>query len=504
MKKTFKIGFIYLGVILLAVLATIIFCGAFLFFYREGDIFGVKYISRNEVVYAMEKKDISDVKTIDVSSSGFDISVEINKRVDTLVGAMRIKAFGYTTKSRAQADFSLTYNNSTKTATFKSKEPTGWLNKKGSYITISIPDEWTNSNYNLVIKTKKGDVVINGGTYLSCNDISVDSTKGDLSIKATNITSNISLNCGKGTFYLDEKCTTDEGVAAKLSVNSGKINLTHINMDKFKFESVEVLKNTKGEISIIALDSLITNGNIEGGGDVKVGKVNTVNFSSRDTDLTILEINGPSRIVSSGAGDVYIKESFADVEVDAYNGDVELIFATGLVIATTNQGNIKISNAIKLVSAESMYGDIEISFDENAPNYSTSDTNRAVKVSTKDGKVVVRGLQNGTVLASDSGRIELYYNKVIGENKIISNMGTVYVVVPAAPTETSRGYELNLKVISDVGADVKVGVGGSIKYDSESSNQEYNNIYGNTSINNLVIESVTGKIKVRSSDVTEF
>jgi len=44
MKKAFKITTIYLGVTLLALVATAVFCGAFLFFYREGDIFGIKYV----------------------------------------------------------------------------------------------------------------------------------------------------------------------------------------------------------------------------------------------------------------------------------------------------------------------------------------------------------------------------------------------------------------------------------------------------------------------------
>ena len=123
MKKAFKIFFIYLGVLLLALLATVVFCAAFLFFYREGNIFGVQYIKQNQILYATEDEDMTNLETIVVNSDVFDVYIRVNPSVNSLTGAMKSKVFGYTTKTKAHTSFSLEYNEKTKTAVFDSVEP---------------------------------------------------------------------------------------------------------------------------------------------------------------------------------------------------------------------------------------------------------------------------------------------------------------------------------------------------------------------------------------------
>ena len=107
MKKAFKTIFIYFGVLLLALIATIIFCLGFLFFYRDGNIFGVKYVKINQVIYAHESADMSNLQNIEIRSSAYDVNVKLYSNMDQLAGAMRNKIFGYTHKSKAQAKFEL-------------------------------------------------------------------------------------------------------------------------------------------------------------------------------------------------------------------------------------------------------------------------------------------------------------------------------------------------------------------------------------------------------------
>ena len=130
MKKVFKSTFIYLGVILLAFIATIIFCAAFLFFYRDGNIFGIQYVSSKQVLYAQTSVDLSGMQSIEIESDGYDITIGANSNVKTLVGAMRNKVFGFARKSQAQPSFKLKYNPDTKVAVFTVKEPEGFLNKR--------------------------------------------------------------------------------------------------------------------------------------------------------------------------------------------------------------------------------------------------------------------------------------------------------------------------------------------------------------------------------------
>ena len=185
MKKAFKTIFIYLGVILLALLATVIFCAGFLFFYREGNIFGIQYISTNETLYAKENEDMSNLKTIEINSENFDVYVRVNPNVSSLMGAMRNKVFGFAKKSKAQASFSLEYNETTQTAVFSSTQPKGWLSTKNSFIEIAIPEEFAEDGYDIKVKTTKGDIQIGGDYDWTIGSLVIETSKGEATI--TNI-----------------------------------------------------------------------------------------------------------------------------------------------------------------------------------------------------------------------------------------------------------------------------------------------------------------------------
>ena len=490
----------------MALLAATIFCGAFLFFYRDGNIFGIKYISAEQTMIVKEDKDISALKTIDVSSSSFDISVVVDKNVSTLVGAMHVKMFGYAFESRAHAWFDLDYNNITNTATFKCSEPRGWLNRSGSYITIYLPDEWVDNYCNINVKTKKGDVNLGGDITLKSNNLLIQNASGNVEIKNTLINNSLNFDCGKGLFYVDGTCSTTAEITAKLSVNSGKINLTQINPSNFKLGVVEIVKNKKGLIGIKKATEVMSTKNIDSGGELQIGEVDCFDFSSLDTDVTIAKINSAGRIALSGVGDVYVKECYGQLDVTGHNGKIDIGMVTASLVVSSNQGDINIANAFTFVSAESKYGNINITFNNVAGEYDSTTQNRSVNATTKNGHIIVRGLQKGIINATGSGRISLYYNRVVKDNEINANSGAVYIVVPEPDSAASNAYALNLSVASEVGADIKVGVGGNIEYDSTSNVQNYTNIYnsGSTTSNNLIVKSTTGKIKVRSSDLINY
>ena len=149
MKKGLKTFLIYLGVLILAFLATVVFCAAFLFFYREGNIFGIQYIKRNELIYARENEDMSDIQKIEVYGNNFDINIKLYHGISDLAGVMSNKVFGYAKKSKAQASFTLEYDEVNKTAVFTVKEPKGWLNKSECYIEIALPSDLAENDIDL-------------------------------------------------------------------------------------------------------------------------------------------------------------------------------------------------------------------------------------------------------------------------------------------------------------------------------------------------------------------
>ena len=516
MKKAFKVIFIYLGVIILALLATVVFCAGFLFFYREGNIFGIQYISTKEVIYAKENEDMSGIQAIEVYSESYEVRIGIVEGVENLIGAMNNEVFGYTKKAKAHTSFKLEYNEDTKTAVFSSQQPKGWLNKKKSFIQIAIPESWADKEFDLIIKTEKADISVLGTDLLSVDNLVIDSNKGEASVSNLNIAKGIDVNIGSGLVYLDSTCSTTNGIDAVINVGSGTINFAKVDTQKFSFGTVEIRRIVKGKIGIIKAEELITNGNINGGGKIEVGEVGVVNFESLDTDIAVKTINGvqgsnsaKSIITITGYGDVFVETSKSNLEVNGYNGNINVNTITESAVLMSNQGDIAVYNAIKAIGVNTEYGDIYVNFVNSNAVYTPENGIKAIEATTKNGHIIIKGLQHGVITATDNGRISLSYDKIVGNNVIRAKTGAVNIVVPA-PTSTSaeNAYAFNLKVNSDVNSDIKVGVVGQLGgVDfAGSGSKEFSNIYNSESstLNILNVSTSTGVIKIRSTDLIGF
>lgn len=511
MKKAFKLFFVYLGVLILALIATVVFCGAFLFFYREGDIFGIKYISTNEIIQAVETDSMSGLNKIKVNGNDFTIQISVNSSVKTLKGAMQNKVFGYTYKDRAQAKFTLNYNKDTKTAVFDVKEPSGWISRKSAYIQIAIPKDLAKDGFDLEVVGDKADInIFKGEDELNIDNLIVNSSRGDVKLDNVNIVNSIITNIGKGEFVVSNSCTTSNPIDAIISVGNGDIDFGKTNTMLFNLGVVEIKKSGHGEIAVMKCDKLITNGNIESGGKIYVNEVKFVDFSSKDTDLVFGKITyiDSSRIKLSGYGDVKIKMANCPLEIETHNGSIDIGTCTGKMILKANQGDILVSEALGYISANSAYGKIGIVYSKNANGYNTSNQHRAVQATTKNGLIDIYGLENGVITATDKGRINLTYNKIVGDNVVEAKQGTVNIVVPSPQNEGSNEYAFNLKVETQTPSDIKVGVAGDIgNVNSDASGVlEFNNIYNSQSStsNNLSVTSSVGMIKIRSSDLVGF
>ncbi len=516
MKKAFKMIFIYLGVLLLALIATVVFCAGFLFFYREGNIFGIQYISTDNVIYARESEDMSDLKTIEVHSENFKVLIEAHSSVEGLIGAMNNEVFGYAKKAKAHTSFSLEYNEDTKTAVFSSSQPKGWLNKKKAFIQIAIPEDLLDNDINLIVKTSKADINIGGNELLVLGSLTIETSKGDATVSNVQLSNGITTIIGSGSVYIDETCKTTSAINASVEVGSGTINFAKINVEEFSFGVIEIKSIKRGKIGIIKTNELITNGNINGGGRIEVGEVGVVDFESLDTDILIGTINGVpgsnaalSIITINGQGDVFIDTAKSDLEVNGHNGNININIVNGTAVLMSNQGDVRVGSAIKAISVDTTYGNADITFAESDAIYTAENGIKSISATTKNGHIIIKGLQHGIVTATDKGRISLEYDKVVGENKIVANSGVVNIVVPDPDVDSRENeYAFNLNISSEVNCDIKVGVVGhlgGIDY-SDSGNKEFSNIYnsGTSTLNNLDVSSTTGRIKIRSTNLIGF
>ena len=195
-----------------------------------------------------------------------------------------------------------------------------------------------------------------------------------------------------------------------------------------------------------------------------------------------------------------------------YNGDININILEKTVVLTSNQGDIKVGSAIYAVGATTNYGNIDVTFAQSNAFYTPENGIKSIVATTQNGHIWVKGLQHGIITSTDSGRVSLEYDKIVGENTITANSGVVNIVVPC-PTKDSEenAYAFNLKVRSDVNYDIKVGVVGElgtanpVDYNG-SGTEEFSNIYNSASStsNMLNVSSTTGKIKIRSRDLIGF
>ena len=513
MKKKLKIIFIYIGVLLLSLLMTVVACAAFLFFYREGNIFGIQYIKRNEILYA----DVSgiagrSVSGITVIVDDFDVNIGVSPYGEEVRGALNNKVFGYTLKSNAQASITAKYDSVSGEVIFTIVEPQGWLSKKDCYVAIAIPETLAQMNIDLTIKTDKGDILIGRGDQISFGDVNIESSKGEVTLSNVAVENVLNANIGSGWIYVDEKCVADN-VDVNVKLGSGKINFTRIdnfNIKTFKIESIK-----SGVVGVLRAYEVVTDGNIQGGGTVEIGSVTELEILSQDTNIkvgTVGQLGSEnllmSRVDITGIGSVELDKVYSKIHVTGHNGYVKINNATGTVSVATNQGDIQISNAYKDVSVDTQYGNalVQFSSDESAPDYTQSGRAKALFATTKNGHIMAKGVQNANVTIRDKGRVSLDYEFVRGENVITSlGIGNINIVVPYE-NENDECIAFDLRTKSESKLDVEVGTVSS-KQAELIGNTYYldvDNVYGTASGNVLKIESVTGNIKLRSRNLIDF
>ena len=512
MKKRLKVFFTYLGVALISLLMTVVVCAAFLFFYRDGNIFGIQYIKRNEILYARSQDvGIIDVKGVSVACDDFDVKVDINPYAENISGAMVNKVFGYVHKSKAHASISAKYDESTGVVVFTVVEPQGWISKKDCYIAIGIPEILVDKNIDVDVKSVKGDIVVGGKKSIVINDINVESSKGEVTLTNLDIRHSISANIGSGWMFVDEKCVTTAGdVDVNIKLGSGIVNFTKVG--NFDIGCVKIEKIKSGEIGILKAVEVVTDGKISGGGKIQVGEALEVTILTLDTDIKIGTIGAigsedalTSRVDISGNGYVEILRVYSNLEITGHNGDINIGNAIGSVSLSTNQGDIQISKAYKNVSIETQYGNARIQFGEEAPQYSKIGGGRSLIASTKNGHVIASGVQNANVMIREKGRATLNYDLVRGENSVIAyQIGVIDIVVPYKPD--NGNIAINLQTKSETLPDVKVGTvsSGQAVINDGVYTLDVKNIYGNAGENTLYVETVTGNIKIRSRDLVNF
>lgn len=501
MKDILKKVVLYLGIAILAFIAIIVLCAGFLFFYRDGNIFGFKYISKNEIIYAYaDGVDKSSIDTIKINGGDFPINISTNGVVEVISGAMRNKVFGYTRASYASASFKMSYDAELKMITFDIVEPSGWLAKNNSVIEIVFPENYVDKEMQLIISSNKSDINIGGDKELSISDLEITSNKGDVKIFNVSLMGDTIINVGSGDFIIDK--TSNGEIDCFISLESGRVGIDNLD-GGVTVNNLTILKNKVGEVYCKKASKILTTENIDGGGVLRCDEASFIDFKSKDTDLKIANIVGvdESRIDITGHGAVDIRKATCMLTINGNDGDINLGDIYNKVVLANGQGNITISGASYLVSANTIRGNIKIKFAQSTGDYIEGVSElRCAQIATKDGNIVVDDLQMCDILIDGKGSALLNYNKVVGESTISGGAGSVNIVVPTAPKDDNSNYNVNIILAQNLNVYLKVGV---VYYEGwTESVKEFYNIYGNegSGNNTINIQSGSGLISVKNAD----
>lgn len=472
--------------LILILLLSGLFCVGllYLFFVPNSSMFGITYISYSGK-YISNYYSKSSVQSIELNSLNYDIVLSTSSS-DNVYALVHAKSFGYVLKENSQVKVKSELIAGT--LKINITEPHGLAFKNDSVIELKLPKEFvpnlkiTNNKAKTTIDNK--DVTIQNLTYIT--------NAGELNFNSGSVAGEMTLKLNKAKFNLGSNVNTTETIA-NIELTSGQFNAsTH------SFNTINVLDNTNGLISVKSCTSFNSQAK-SAGGKFSIGHASNVTIESSDTNVEIGQLDGGS-IKLTESGKITINKVNGMVLLQTNSGSITVNNATSSFTTISENGDQLIKKATKQITSESKYGNINISFDSTAGDYNSSEQypSRSVIATTKNGKITLTGVDNIriAIIENGTGRADIKMRKVLGENIVDAQRGSVSIKVPQ--TEI---YRLLTESTADGSVYVNVGQFAVNGY-TEKSRQE-NLISATAGVqeteNRLVVTTTSGSLKVLDS-----
>jgi len=444
-------------------------------------MFGITYISYS-TRYLSKSYAKDSIHSIELNSLNYDIRI-VTASSDNISAVVDAKSFGYVLKENSEVK--VKSEAIAGTLKINVTEPHGLAFKNSSIIELRIPKDYCP---NIKITNKKGKTTIDDSA-LSINKFTYETSSGNLTFNAGSISDMLDLKLNNAKVNLGANVATNT-MNVQLELSKGQFIA-----NEHTFNTINVLKNTNGVVSVKGCSSFNSQAKSAGGKFV-IGTANNVNIESSDTNVSIDKLNGGS-IILTETGKVYIKEINGIVKIQTNSGSITVDKATESFMADSEDGDILINNATKKITSESLYGNITISFDKDAGDYNASETYplRSAIATTKNGKITLTGVDNIRVgiVENGTGRADIKMRKVLGDNTVFAQRGEVVVTIP-----NTEIYHLTTE--STEGGSVYVNV-GQFAVNGYTTKEHTDNLIcasGETTVtaNNLTVTTTSGSLKV--------
>ena len=386
----------------------------YLFFVPGSSLFGITYISYHEDIYSRAYA-TENISKVELNSRSYQVNV-VPSSTDEISLKVYSNSLGFVLTRNSE----VVINESAEgdTLIFNVAEPYGLATANSSYIELRIPAisdiDITLTNRNATTNLNSADLIINNLTYRSDN--------GDLNFNAGEIKGSFDIELGNADFTIGGSVVTNNNNVT-IAMTTGQFSAQESILGDFTIN-----RNNRGVFLIKQCNRFGFNLD-EGGGRVEIETVANLNITSSDTNVYVDNIveGATIRLTQSGRVEIGNVQGYSDIITN--DGAIHVGNSTARLILQSNDGHITVDSTMREIEASSAYGDISITFNEQADSFNEDRTSRTATASTNNGKITLHGAENININIAENGRAEIYMNNVYGENILSGNTGEVYLVI---------------------------------------------------------------------------
>jgi|LGOV01.1.fsa_nt_gb hypothetical protein len=459
LKKIFTYTMILVGL----AIAVVIISAAYLVLVPDGEIFDYHYFA-GTTIEVVDDYDLGalDYDKIIINTYGFDVNVypqDID--VTEVKVSFKTNANTFTKDDTNSYEYIYNYSSDTNTITISTLEPeSGITFYNDAIISVGLPEVFDDKTVTIV--SHGGNVTVGAEqsvapgapaaldfeidslfitntkaqTIIQNTEIStllqIDNTRGRTEI-LNNIGGDVILASDIGSFYFGEGDTMFD-IAGTLSVDADN-------------PAVEA-GNISGEVSFISNSGLLKLEDVSRGiyvdttsGEIEIATV--LEGVSIISDFNTVTID----TVGSESGTQYL------ADVHTTNGNIVIGNCYFPLAASSERGDITIDNAFEGVGIETTYGDVDITYNEDATATKDDTTLKTITVVSENGNITVsniKGIANLTIDDGSSATITASFLEINGENHVNAGRRESFIYLP------SDAYGLNVYSKND---DVEIFVG---------------------------------------------
>ena len=330
---------------------------------------------------------------------------------------------------------------------------------------------------------------LNHHLALQNNNLIYNTTSGNFQFVDGSVNGFIDANIGRADFIIGENVTTNVNDVT-ISATSGYFEALNSTLGDVLIES------NKNAVILIKECNDFREDIDEAGGRIEIDTVFYVEIKSSDTNVYIKNLTNGGTILLSKSGRVEIENVLATADITTDTGNITIKNSTSPLILTTDDGTITVNSTYSRVTANSNYGDINITFNNDADSYEDNPNSRMLQATTNNGKITSSGVENVVITINDNGRADINMNNVFGENVVDGNTGSVSLII-----NTDAKYMLHTKTDS---GDVSVNLAQISNYGGYTDKEHTEYVNGSiTDYNNatLTVTTTSGSLYIRDTSL---